>query len=104
LKLLDPDATSITESAENPIVLANKILEQLADLDKDHEFYYNVPVENGLAMEFDDNNINSFSNPYTLYDINNINNNFVVSKLDIDYLDIGLRIAKSSKSEGAGRI
>ena len=76
--------------------LANKILDHIAKLDKNHDFYYNVPVENSLAIEFD-NNINSFSNPYTFYDINNVNNSFVISKLDVDYLDDGLRIAKSSR-------
>jgi hypothetical protein len=49
-----------------------------------------------LAIEFD-NNVNSLSNPYSLYDINNINNSFVVSKLDVAYLKDGLKIAKSSK-------
>jgi hypothetical protein len=102
LKLLDPGATFNNETAkyekplEEKIALANTVLDGIKALDKKHEFYYNVPVENSLAIEFD-NNINSFSNPYTFYDINNINNSFVVSKLDIKYLDEGLRIAKSSR-------
>ena len=29
--------------------------------------------------------------------INNINNNFVISKLDIDYLDTGIQTARSSR-------
>ena len=36
-------------------------------------------------------------NPATNYDVNNINNNFVISKLDIDYLDKGIQIARSSR-------
>ena len=92
LKLLefqaDPEATEQDKAKE--------ILENIAKLDKKHEFYYNAPIENSLAIEFNEN-INSFASPYTLYDINNINNNFVVSKLDIKYLDTGLQIAKSSK-------
>lgn len=80
---------------------ASEILECIEELDKNHEFYYNVPVENSVAIEFD-NNIKSFSNPHTLYDVNNINNNFVISKLDIEYLGDennpgGIRIAKSSR-------
>ena len=39
--------------------LSEKILRSIAELDKKHDFYYNVPIENGLAIEFD-NNINSF--------------------------------------------
>jgi len=99
LKLLDPDTTFNTEATQaetSKKQYADKILKGIASLDKNHDFYYNVPVENSLAIEFDDN-INSFSNPYTLYDINNINNSFVVSKLDAAYLDTGLSIAKSSK-------
>jgi hypothetical protein len=102
LKLLDPNATFNveTEKAEKTIdekiALAAGVLDGINALDKNHDFYYNVPIENSLAIEFD-NNINSFSNPYTLYDLNNINNSFVVSKLDVKYLDEGLRIAKSSR-------
>lgn len=107
LKLLDPNATFNVETVakektdkekadKEKADLASLILNNINELDKKHEFYYNVPIENGLAIEFD-NNINSFSNPYTLYDINNINNSFVVSKLDVAYLDEGLRIAKSSR-------
>jgi hypothetical protein len=78
--------------------LADKILSTIAGIDKNHDFYYNVPVENSLAIEFDNNdNVTSFSNPYTLYDINNVNNSFVVSKLDVANLKYGLKIAKSSK-------
>jgi hypothetical protein len=75
---------------------AEALLNAITTLDKKHEFYYNAPIENSLAIEFNEN-ISSFANPYTLYDVNNINNNFVVSKLDIKYLDTGLQIAKSSK-------
>ena len=96
LDLLDFNVNSITGEEEDSEVLAKGILEKIAKLDKNHDFYYNAPVENSLAIEFDDN-ISSFSNPYTLYDVNNINNNFVISKLDIKYLDTGLKIAKSSK-------
>ena len=76
--------------------LAEALLANIAALDKDYEFYYNAPIENSLAIEFD-KNISSFSNPYTLYDVNNINNNFVVSKLDVADLKTGLKIAKSSR-------
>ena len=99
LELIDFDATSITgDTSKSAIELANELLAGIAAIDTDHEFYYNVPIENSLAMEFGDSVKNSLSNPYTLYDINNTNNNFVISKLDVNYLDTGLRIAKSSRS------
>jgi hypothetical protein len=100
LELLDPDATFNVRVAQGKPVdrkaLANNILEKINSLDKNHDFYYNAPIENSLVIEFNDN-INSFSNPHTLYDINNINNTFVISKLDVNYLKDGLSIAKSSK-------
>ena len=89
------ESTAITDTGNE--TLAKAVLDGIKALDKNHEFYYNVPIENSLAIEFDDSNISSFDSPYTLYDINNINNSFVVSKLDIKYLDDGLKIAKSSK-------
>jgi hypothetical protein len=94
------DFQAVTEEqVQSESELAKAVLSGIQALDKHHDFYYNVPVENSLAIEFDDN-INAFSNPYTLYDINNINNSFVISKLDVDYLDTGLKIAKSSRSSG----
>jgi hypothetical protein len=106
LALLNPNAifNALTETTDDEKKakadlakqLAKDILNNLAKLDKNHDFYYNVPIENSLAIEFD-RNIDSFSNPYTLYDINNINNDFVISKLDVKYLKDGLKIAKSSK-------
>ena len=95
------DFKPITEAENTDVGLSEAILRGLSELDKNHDFYYNVPIENSLAIEFD-NNIKSFSNPYTLYDVNNVNNNFVISKLDVKYLGDeytpgGLKIAKSSR-------
>lgn len=102
LQLLDPGATFNMENSlakkdsEAKKTLADRVLKNIREIDKHYDFYYNVPVENSLAIEFD-KNINSFSDPHTLYDINNINNDFVISKLDVKYLKDGLKIAKSSK-------
>ena len=110
LTLLDPNASFnslaayVAETEQPDLVsfentkkeLANEVLRKIAEIDRNQDFYYNVPIENSLAIEFD-NNVNSLSNPYSLYDINNINNSFVVSKLDVAYLKDGLKIAKSSK-------
>ncbi len=89
-------ANTLADNSKTKETLADDLLTEIARLDRNREFYYNVPVENSLAIEFD-NNISTFSNSYTLYDVNNINNDFVISKLDVNYLDEGLRIAKSSK-------
>lgn len=75
------------------------IWSDLRAIDKNKEFYYNVPVEASLAINLNESNpsLNTLMNPITNYDINNINNSFVTSKLDIDYLTKGLQIARSSK-------
>jgi hypothetical protein len=93
LAVFDAEVAAFSETKKE---LADKVLSKIKELDKNHDFYYNVLVETSLAIEFDDN-INSFSSPYTLYDINNVNNSFVISKLDVAYLDDGLSIAKSSR-------
>ena len=100
LDLLDYNAVALSGeelTSSESVDAAAALLSKIRDLDKSHDFYYNTPIENSLAIEFDDY-ISSFSNPHTLYDINNINNNFVVSKLDVKYLETGLKIAKSSIS------
>jgi hypothetical protein len=76
-----------------------QLLKDIRELDTDRDFYYNVPVETSISLEFSSSNDskNTLANPRLNYDVNNVNNSFVVSKLDIDYLDTGLQIARSSK-------
>lgn len=76
-----------------------QLLKDIRNIDIDRDFYYNVPVETSVSLEFSNNKNagNTLANPRMNYDINNVNNSFVVSKLDIDYLDTGLQIARSSK-------
>ena len=88
------------DSIDNLAVLAleQQLLSDILAIDKDRDFYYSAPIENRLAIEFTtDNAKNSLMNPAVNYDINNVNNSFVVSKLDIDYLDKGLQLARSSR-------
>jgi hypothetical protein len=88
-----------TKAAHNILLLETQLLNEIRELDKNREFYYNVPVETNLAIDFNDSEtkLNTLMNPAVNYDINNINNNFVISKIDIGYLDSGLQIARSSK-------
>jgi len=93
---------SITKSfkdAYSIIILEEQLLEELSDLDKNGDFYYSVPVESNFAIDFNkgDSTANTLMNPTVNYDINNVNNNFVISKIDIDYLTKGLQIAHSSR-------
>lgn len=79
--------------------LEEQLLAELRKLDKNREFYYNVPIESHVAINFNehDKKLNTLMNPAVNYDINNINNNFVISKLDIDYITSGFRVARSSR-------
>lgn len=76
-----------------------QLLSDIRSIDKSHDFYYTAPVELHLAIEFNesDSSLNTLMNPLFNYDTNNINNNFVISKLDIDYLTDGIQIARSSR-------
>jgi hypothetical protein len=76
-----------------------QLLAEIRSIDANREFYYNVPVESSLAIEFNESNklLNTLLNPLTNYDVNNVNNGFVISKLDIDYLTNGIQIARSSR-------
>lgn len=79
--------------------LEQQLLKEIRDIDTEHDFYYTAPVENSLAIEFNESDTeqNTLMNPAIYYDVNNVNNNFVISKLDIDYLDAGIQIARSSR-------
>jgi hypothetical protein len=87
------------EDAFSVLTLENQLLADIKKLDTNREFYYSVPVEDRLAIELNENDkaLNTLMNPLTNYDTNNVNNSFVISKLDIDYLNNGIQIARSSR-------
>ena len=79
--------------------LEEQLLDNIRAIDVNREFYYNAPIASGFAIDLNDSNssLNTLMNPQMNYDINNVNNNFVISKLDIDFLDSGIQIARSSR-------
>jgi hypothetical protein len=101
------DATNIGKAiipasykkAHSIIILEDQLLDDLRAIDRNRDFYYNVPVESSFAIDFNEgkSTLNTLMNPASNYDVNNVNNNFVISKLDINYLNTGLQIARSSK-------
>jgi hypothetical protein len=101
LATLDATTTVATKSkdAYNLLIVERQLLADLRALDQTDAFYYTAPSDLSLAIEFNESNSarNTLMNPATNYDVNNINNNFVISKLDIDYLDKGIQIARSSR-------
>lgn len=75
-----------------------QVLKDINVLDKDHKFYYNALLDNSNIIDLNENNdTETLSNPYTWYNYNNVNNKFVITEIDSDYLSTGITIAKSSK-------
>ena len=91
--------TDTFKDVYDTLKLENQLLEDIRAIDKDRSFYYNVQIEPNIAIDFNegDKKRNTLMNPAVNYDINNINNSFVISKLDINYLTKGLQIARSSR-------
>ncbi len=102
ISFLETNTNQVTDEfkkAYSILLREEQLLNDIRRLDRDHDFYYTTTVESRLAIELNesDSKLNTLMNPAVNYDINNINNNFVISKLDIDYLDSGLTIARSSR-------
>ena len=98
LDYYDDDNNKNTEDA------MKKLLAQINEQDPNHTFYYNAFVENSTAIDInmletneDSENYETLASPRTWYDPNNINNKFVISEIDADYLGTGITIAKTSK-------
>jgi hypothetical protein len=81
--------------------IAYKLLYDIKAKDPNNEFYYNCPLQSATALDIntlltgDDKEY--LSDPKFWYEPNNINNKFVISQIDADYLDEGLVITKASK-------
>jgi hypothetical protein len=86
------------EKAFKTLKIEEQLLADIKQMDAYNHFYYSLPVEDYMAINLNENDKRfcTLMNPSLNYDINNINNNFVISKLDIDYLDSGIKIARSS--------
>ena len=84
---------------ERIVRLEKQLLADLRAIDINRDFYYSAPIEPSIAISFNESNskLNTLMNPMINYDINNMNNSFVISKLDIDYLDSGIQLARSSR-------
>ena len=76
----------------------DQLLYDIKSLGIADKFYYNVPI-NGADL-IDLNPIvedDLLSSPLSWYDTNNINNKFVISEIDADYLSSGITLTKSSR-------
>jgi hypothetical protein len=75
-----------------------ELLKDIRETKIANTFYYNCPIDNSNAIE-----INEFiadetlASPYAWYDQNNVNNKFVISQIDADYLKTGITLTRVSK-------
>lgn len=82
--------------------VAYKLLRDIRAKDPNNEFYYNCPLQSATALDINTSLLGSsdaekLSDPKFWYEPNNMNNKFVISQIDADYLDKGIVIAKASK-------
>lgn len=100
------DTSSITTNDESVLKRQTELqlLAEIRELDPDYSFYYTAPLEETSLIHLDGqvDAEKSLLNPAAFYDVNNVNNAFVVSKIDIDYLDKGIQIARTSKVSSTG--
>lgn len=100
------NSDSITTNGESVLKLQTELqlLAEIRELDPDYNFYYTAPLDEASLIHLDGqvDAEKSLLNPTTFYDVNNVNNSFVVSKIDIDYLDKGIQIARTSKVSSTG--
>lgn len=78
------------------------LLTDLAAADPEHKFFYNchpsgISVIDLNSLLLSSNEPETLATPSTWYNANNINNKFVISEIDADYLDTGIQISKASK-------
>lgn len=101
VKALDEDLSGGTNtSSSRPLnKAALTLLRDIRAKDPNNEFYYNCPLQAATAIDINTalDNHETLSMPKFWYDPNNINNKFVISQIDTDYLDDGITIARASK-------
>lgn len=92
-------ASDEDEKTYKVLAVERQLLAELAKNDPGKDFYYTVSIEPHMAIDFieSEKSKNTLLNPRLNYDINNVNNSFVVSKLDINYLTDGIQLARSSR-------
>ena len=91
--------TSLNSAQTDYISGYEQILKDIKAIDPNYLFYYNVPVQNALGIDMNkDDEYDNLMNSSNWYDLNNINNKFVISEIDANYLPTGVTIARTSRS------
>lgn len=89
LEILKYNAITETTAAE-------QLLADLKEADEEHIFYYNAIIDNSTRLDLNINAGETMQTERIWYDYNNVNNKFVVSEIDSDYLDTGITLARTS--------
>ena len=76
---------------------AEQLLKDIRDQDTSHDFYYNCTIDSSVALYINTELNETMLTPRIQYDSNNINNKFVVSEIDMDYVSKGVVIDTTSK-------
>ena len=89
LKLIDLSTTINQEQLRyrNGTSPTEALLSAIREIDKDYEFYYSLEPELALSIGFNEAARETLDTPHIYFDDNNINRNFVISKIDFDYLE-----------------
>ena len=65
--------------------------------DKASQFYWNCPIDTELQLNINTVADETLRSSNSWYDANNVNNKFVISEIDANYLTTGIQIENSSK-------
>ena len=80
--------------------ILDQLLTDISDYgDVVQDFYYTAPILTNTAIELNPliTTDTLLKNPISWYDNNNVNNKFVISELDTEYLKTGITIARTSR-------
>lgn len=76
-----------------------QILKDIRQIDNSTEFYYNVPIASNIDIDMNPNDEkDNLENPLNWFNYNNVNNKFVISVINTNYLSDDIVIARSSRS------
>jgi hypothetical protein len=73
-----------------------QIKQDLRKYDSEHKFFYNAIIDNSVALNINEYIGENLATPTIWYDYNNMNNKFVISEIDTNYIDNGITFANSS--------
>lgn len=75
---------------------AKQLLADIKKADEEGIFYYNAILDNSIKLNINEAAGETMQTEKIWYDYNNVNNKFVVSEIDSDYLDTGITLARTS--------